>query len=140
MLCIYGNNLIKRRLNNKTLLQPSAFAFWYPVSNAQQYENEGLDGVYFLQTSSLAKASPYLETLEWIINGGNKMENPTEVTTENTVKSNKSDRGDWRDRFFEMDLLSPIYIFLFIVLFKDGVDGIDLHDAIIKFIANYNAS
>ena len=56
-----------------------------------------------------------------------------------TIKS-KNKSGDWRERFFEMDLLSPIYVFLFILLFKDGIDGYDLHDAIIKFIANYNGS
>ena len=51
-----------------------------------------------------------------------------------TVKSEK----DWKGRFLEMDLLSPIYLFVFIVLFRDGKDGIDLHDAIIKFISTYN--
>ncbi|WP_371325344.1 hypothetical protein VX159_07445 [Dechloromonas sp. ZY10] len=45
---------------------------------------------------------------------------------------------DWRERFLEMDLLSPLYVFAFIVLFKDGRDGFDLHDAIIKFILTYN--
>ncbi|PKO38560.1 MAG: hypothetical protein CVU31_18745 [Betaproteobacteria bacterium HGW-Betaproteobacteria-4] len=45
---------------------------------------------------------------------------------------------DWRDRLLEKDLLSPIYIFVFIVLFKDGKDGIDLHDAIVRFISTYN--
>lgn len=45
---------------------------------------------------------------------------------------------DWKDRFLELDLLSPIYLFVFIVLFKDGKDGLDLHDAIIKFISTYN--
>ncbi len=48
------------------------------------------------------------------------------------------DTKDWRDRFLEKDLLSPIYIFVFIVLFKDGKDGIDLHDAIIRLISSYN--
>ena len=48
------------------------------------------------------------------------------------------DTKGWRDRFLEKDLLSPIYIFVFIVLFKDGKDGIDLHDAIIRLISSYN--
>jgi|GEM_PF-2807887 len=68
------------------------------------------------------------------------MESPNESVVENTVKSNKVEKADWRERFFELDLMSPIYIFLFIVLFKDGIDGIDLHDAIIRFIANYSGS
>ena len=70
------------------------------------------------------------------------MENPTEPETkiEEAVSPNKSVKGDWKDRLFEMDLLSPIYVFIFIILFKNGADGIDLHDAIIKFIANYNGS
>ena len=55
-------------------------------------------------------------------------------------KTIKGKIGDWRERFFEIDLLSPIYVFLFIVLFRDGIDGYDLHDAIIKFIANYNGT
>ncbi len=59
---------------------------------------------------------------------------------ENADKTIKGKIGDWRERFFEMDLLSPMYIFLFIVLFRDGIDGYDLHDAIIKFIASYNGS
>lgn len=45
---------------------------------------------------------------------------------------------DWASKLFDLDLLAPIYIVLFIILFKDGADGIDLHDAIIRFIANYN--
>lgn len=68
------------------------------------------------------------------------MENSTKAEIEETVKPSKGEKGDWKDRLFEMDLLSPIYIFLFIVLFKNGASGIDLHDAIIKFIANYNDS
>lgn len=54
--------------------------------------------------------------------------------SQNTAHKEK----DWRERFLEMDLLSPVYVFAFIVLFKDGRDGIDLHDAIIKFILTYN--
>lgn len=46
---------------------------------------------------------------------------------------------DWKDKFLEMDLLSPIYIFLFIILFSNNKDGIDLHDAIIDFILTYNS-
>lgn len=68
------------------------------------------------------------------------MDIPTEKETkieEEAVKPSKNDKSDWKDRLFDMDLLSPIYILFFIILFKDGVDGIDLHDAIIKFIANY---
>jgi len=52
-------------------------------------------------------------------------------------KTTRKER-DWRERLLDMDLLSPIYIFVFIVLFKDGKDGYDLHDAIIKFILTYN--
>jgi len=41
------------------------------------------------------------------------MENPTEAAIENDVKSNKS---DWRERLFEMDLLSPIYISFYSII------------------------
>ncbi len=66
------------------------------------------------------------------------MENSTETQTEEIVKPSKGDKGDWKNKLLEMDLLSPVYILIFLILFKDGVDGIDLHDAIIKFIASYN--
>lgn len=68
------------------------------------------------------------------------MEDTKEEVIENTTKPSKSKSSDWKERFFEMDLFSPIYIFLFILLFKDGIDGYDLHDAIIKFITTYNGS
>ncbi|MFQ2100581.1 hypothetical protein [Aeromonas sanarellii] len=63
-----------------------------------------------------------------------KSEEASEKPAPKAVQGTK----DWRDRLIEKDLLSPIYIFVFIVLFKDGKDGIDLHDAIVRFIATYN--
>ena len=68
------------------------------------------------------------------------MEDTKEEVIENTTKPSKSKSSGWRERIFEMDLFSPIYIFLFILLFKDGIDGYDLHDAFIKFITTYNGS
>lgn len=53
-------------------------------------------------------------------------------------KVNKSDSSDWREKIFEMDFLSPIYFLLFVILFKDGENGVDLHDAIINFVMTYN--
>ena len=70
-----------------------------------------------------------------------KLDQSTDKSAETSEKSiPKVVQGakDWRDRFLEKDLLSPIYMFVFIVLFKDGKDGIDLHDAIIRFISTYN--
>ncbi|MBL0592639.1 hypothetical protein [Aeromonas veronii] len=68
-----------------------------------------------------------------------------EPSTENNDKASERPAAkivqstkDWRDNLLEKDLLSPIYIFIFIVLFKDGKDGIDLHDAIVMFISTYN--
>ncbi len=64
-------------------------------------------------------------------------EKSEEGSPKSAPKTAKSEK-DWKDRFLELDLLSPIYLFVFIVLFKDGKDGLDLHDAIIKFISTYN--
>lgn len=61
------------------------------------------------------------------------------LSNESSLNSDeKPNSSDWRSKFFEMDLLSPVYIFLFIVLFKNGKDGADLHDAIINFVMTYN--
>ena len=70
-----------------------------------------------------------------------QLDQPTEKREEGLPKpapKNAKGEKDWKDRFLELDLLSPIYLFVFILLFKDGKDGLDLHDAIIKFISTYN--
>lgn len=59
-------------------------------------------------------------------------------TSEKSASKSPTGPKDWRDRLIEQDLLSPIYILVFIVLFKDGKDGIDLHDAIVRFVSTYN--
>jgi len=66
------------------------------------------------------------------------MENSSKTEPKNTVKPIEKENKDWRDKFFDMDLLSPIYVFIFILLFTNGVDDIDLHDAVIRFIANHS--
>lgn len=61
-----------------------------------------------------------------------------EEVSEKPASKNAQGTKDWKDRLIEQDLLSPIYILVFIVLFRDGKDGIDLHDAIVRFISTYN--
>lgn len=66
--------------------------------------------------------------------GSSEDESSKKLDKNKEIKESKS----WISKFLDMDLLSPIYIFLFIILFTDGKDGIDLHDAIIHFIFTYN--
>jgi len=61
-----------------------------------------------------------------------------DVPVVDKIPADTKESKDWKSKFFEMDLLSPIYIFLFIILFQNGKDGADLHDAIIHFILTYN--